>query len=470
MGFQVLGLGETDFALGLDFLLKLKAKAQFSFLSSNIVDSKTEKPIFEPYVVREVRGIKIGIFSVIDSSFVLPEGIKVLDSVATSQKMVQELSSKVDVIIALTHQGLAKDVELTQKVSGIDIMIGGHDKQHLDQPTQIKSTLILESGDQGKYVGVLNIFWKKGSHFNSEMETVVLDQAKLAQIDEKLSQLRAMTKDDLVARQEQELLRQKWDLEQKLELMKAKGNSYQHELVALDLEAFGDGDKRVFKAVQAFKKSLASIQKKGVAGPSLEPRVTQQGNRVEVATYKKCSVCHKEQYDVWKESKHASAVVPLYIRNQHLNPECIVCHSVGFHEPGGFKDLGYLESFLDKTLGKKHKGSMVELRDHPELDQKLRRQYVEAIEKAPFKKDFIGVQCENCHSPRGVKDALGQELPHQVETELPKKVVAQSCLKCHTPSQSPAFNFEKDLRILGQRPLGEKDAKAPFHCKVKVAP
>ncbi|MBI3019327.1 MAG: hypothetical protein HYY61_05500 [Deltaproteobacteria bacterium] len=295
------------------------------------------------------------------------------------------------------------------------------------------------------------------------METVVLDQAMLSQIDGKLDQLRTMPKDEWVDRQEEDLLRQKWDLEQKLELMKTKGNTYHHELIALDQETFGDGDKRVFKEVQAFKKSLAKIQKKEMAWPSLEPLVTAQGNRVEIATYKKCGDCHKAQYEVWKESKHASAVVPLYIRNQHLNPECIVCHSVGFHEPGGFKDLGYLESFLDKTLGTKNKGSMVELRDYPELDRKLRRQYVKAIEKASWKKDFIGVQCENCHSPRGIKDALGKDLPHQVEKELPKKVVAQTCLKCHTPSQSPEFNFEKDRRI-----LGEKDAKAPFHCKFKV--
>ena len=466
LGVHALGIGETDFALGLDFLLKLKSQANFSFLSANIVDPKTEKPIFESHWITEIRGVKIGIFSILDSSFVLPDGLKILDPLATAQKKVQELSSKVDVIIALTHlEGLAKNVELAQKVSGIDIMIGGHDKQHLDQPTQIKNTLILESGDQGKYVGLLNLFWKKGAHFSSEMETYVLDQANLSQIDTKLDQLRALPKDDLVARQEQELLKQKWDLEQKLELMKVRGNSYGHELIALDQETFGEGNPKIFEDVQMFKKSLAKLQKKEIAGPSLAPRVTPRGNRVEVATYKKCIACHKAQYEVWKESKHASAMVPLYIRNQHLNPQCIVCHSVGFHEPGGFKDMGYLDSFLEKTLGKKYKGSMVELRDHPKLDQKLRRQYVNAIEKAPWKKDFMGVQCENCHSPRGVKDALGKDLLHQVESELPKKMVAELCLKCHTPSQSPKFNFAKDLRILGQ-----KNAKAPFHCKLKDAP
>ncbi|MBI3019326.1 MAG: hypothetical protein HYY61_05495 [Deltaproteobacteria bacterium] len=161
LGCQAVGIGETDFALGLEFLLKLKSQARFSFLSANIVDAKTEKPLFDPYRIIRVHGIKTGIFSIIDSSFVLPEGIKILDPVATSNKMIQELSSKVDMIVALTHQGLAKDIELAQKVSGIDVILGGHDKQHLDQPTRVKSSLILESGDQGKYVGILNLFWKK---------------------------------------------------------------------------------------------------------------------------------------------------------------------------------------------------------------------------------------------------------------------------------------------------------------------
>ena len=485
---HAIGLGESDFALGLNFLLKLKSQAHFPFLSANIVDSKTEKPLFDPYLITQVNGIKVGIFSVIDSEFRLQEGIKILDPRETSKKMVQELSSKVDVMIALTHEGLAKDVESAQKILGIDVIIGGHDKQRLEQPTQIKSSLILESGDQGKYVGVLNLFWKKGAHFNSEMEAYPLISGQLSQIEAKLEQLRKqpsqskdnLAKDDLVTRQEQELLRQKWDLEQKLELIKAQGNTYYHELIALDEEISRDGDAHIFKEIQAFKKSLAEIQKKTQDSEPLPPKVTSQGNRVEVATYKKCMECHKAQYDVWKESKHASAIVPLYIRNQHLNPECIVCHSVGFREPGGFGDQTHpfeladgtkqsLEAFLEKTLGKKYKGSMMELRDHPKIDRKLRAQYVSAIEKASssllWKKNFIGVQCENCHSPRGVKDGLGKDLLHSVEKELPKKVVAQTCLQCHTSSQSPHFDFAKNRRI-----LGEKNAQAPFHCKLGVAP
>ena len=49
------------------------------------------------------------------------------------------------------------------------------------------------------------------------------------------------------------------------------------------------------------------------------------------------------------------------------------------------------------------------------------------------------------------------------ETGFPKKVVANSCLECHTAEQSPDFRFARDRHV-----QGEKDAHPPFQCKLGV--
>ena len=106
---------------------------------------------------------------------------------------------------------------------------------------------------------------------------------------------------------------------------------------------------------------------------------------------------------------------------------------------------------------------MIDLRKEKELDQWARAEYVNAMEKEKWRKDFMGVQCENCHSAKGLLNPKGQRIPHFTEQIFPKKVVAESCLKCHTSSQSPEFDMVKDPRV-----LGEEGAKPPFQCKLGV--
>jgi hypothetical protein len=56
----------------------------------------------------------------------------------------------------------------------------------------------------------------------------------------------------------------------------------------------------------------------------------------------KCKSCHEEAYKVWKNSKHSHAYQTLVDAKRpslrQYDPECIVCHTVGFGHQGGFKD------------------------------------------------------------------------------------------------------------------------------------
>lgn len=442
IGCDAIGIGETDFALGVDFLKRLEKKSNFLFLNANIVDS-SGKNVFTPYVIKKIKGIKIGIFSVLHSSYPLPEGLRALDIQETTRKLLPEISSKADFILALTHQGHDNDISFAEEFNEIDWVMGAHDGSALHEPQRIKNTLIFQASTEGKYVGRLDLSLKKGA-----------------------------------------------------------SSHYTHHLIALDEQTFGPGDPKVYQKVQAFKETIAKLYVKEEKATYFEAgQKTKAGNTVEYATYRKCMECHKAQYNVWKNSKHASAIIPLYVRNQHLNPECIVCHSVGFQKPGGFSNSAHpfhvsqqtkksLEEFLERLIRKekkalplhlqeaikkdkkiaqifkekKYKGSMIELREHPEFDKWIRSEYIKAIEKEKWRKDFMGVQCENCHSSKGLKNPQGQWIPHFTESNIfPKKVVVQTCLQCHNTHQSPHFDIAKDRRV-----MGEKDAKFPFHCKLGV--
>lgn len=60
-------------------------------------------------------------------------------------------------ILALTHIGSKQDVELAEKVPGIDLIIGGHDHKQIYPPMVINNTLIAQAGEYGQMLGRLDL-------------------------------------------------------------------------------------------------------------------------------------------------------------------------------------------------------------------------------------------------------------------------------------------------------------------------
>lgn len=108
-----------------------------------------------------------------------------------------------------------------------------------------------------------------------------------------------------------------------------------------------------------------------------------------------CSACHQTYEESWKKTRHATAFDSLVNAGKSNDPECIVCHSVGFGEKGGF--------FTLETT--------------PEL---------------------ANVQCEECH---------GLDREHVEDFSRPMRPVTEKvCLKCHTGENSPDFDFPVYLK------------------------
>jgi 2',3'-cyclic-nucleotide 2'-phosphodiesterase (5'-nucleotidase family) len=163
MGYDAIGIGDDDLSLGKEFLLELSGKAKFPFLSSNLLDEKSGKLLFQSYLVKEMKGLKIGIFSLLSpetfltSSDPRKKGIIVRDPIETAQEMIRELGPKTDILILLSHQGYSKDTELAQRVDGIQIIAGAHTGTSLNNPPVFKDTVILQNYPKGMYATRLDL-------------------------------------------------------------------------------------------------------------------------------------------------------------------------------------------------------------------------------------------------------------------------------------------------------------------------
>jgi 5'-nucleotidase len=160
------------------------------------LEDSFEKGLVKPYVVREIQGIRIGIFGILgkDAAEVSPfaRPMKFRDPIEASREMVKILreKEKVDWVICLSHGGLrenkslSEDDRLAKEVPGIDLIVGGHSHTKLKKPMLVNQTMIVQAGGHGEYVGVLDLGYEKGKMKLKGYQLVEIDDSIHA--DEKI--------------------------------------------------------------------------------------------------------------------------------------------------------------------------------------------------------------------------------------------------------------------------------------------
>jgi 5'-nucleotidase / UDP-sugar diphosphatase len=187
MGYDSTTFGNHEFDYGPEGLGKSIGVAAKSgripaILSSNTDFSKDDVTLADlsrlsksgtisSHQVIERGGIRFGIFGVLgkEAIFYTNGGaVKFPDAIESAKEMVKVLrdSEKVDVVIALSHGGVAKgkdgqfsigdDVHLAEEVPGIDIVIGGHSHTELHKPIIVDGrTPVVQTGKEGRNLGEL---------------------------------------------------------------------------------------------------------------------------------------------------------------------------------------------------------------------------------------------------------------------------------------------------------------------------
>ena len=71
-----------------------------------------------------------------------------------------------DAVILLSHNGMDVDLELARRVSGIDVILGGHTHDGMPAPSLVKNnggqTLVCNVGSNGKFIGVMDLDIRNG--------------------------------------------------------------------------------------------------------------------------------------------------------------------------------------------------------------------------------------------------------------------------------------------------------------------
>jgi 5'-nucleotidase/UDP-sugar diphosphatase len=117
VGITAINVGEGDLLAGVKFLQRGIGQ-RLPFISANLIDPARKKPIFTPFVIQKVSGVRIAFFGLVNPSIASAikqgkaEEVIVADPVETARQVVRGLTGKADLIILLSDLGVDEDTRI----------------------------------------------------------------------------------------------------------------------------------------------------------------------------------------------------------------------------------------------------------------------------------------------------------------------------------------------------------------------
>jgi 2',3'-cyclic-nucleotide 2'-phosphodiesterase (5'-nucleotidase family) len=162
----VMGNHELDF--GQDHLRDLLRQARFPVLAANLRTEGEPFPVRESVVLHPAGGPRVAVLGLVTEELTTTThprnavGIRVEDPVVTARRLVPALDGGADLVVVLSHLGIATDRELAREVPGVDLVVGGHNHHRYERPVMESGVPIVQAGDRGTHLGRLDLDVREG--------------------------------------------------------------------------------------------------------------------------------------------------------------------------------------------------------------------------------------------------------------------------------------------------------------------
>jgi len=378
MKYKAWNLGVEELKLGPDALFGLYSEwsadeGYVPFVSGNVtIFGSRDIGMPKEYVLSDVGGVRFGITSVLGKTDPHPDnGVNRMQEFAAIDPNVLKIDEPAAVLPGIVRKmrsegaqilillAHAGEEESKGLAAGFDIVVTASGPEDpIRKEQKVGNTRYVEPGMKGKHAPCIAIYNRGGRPVVGAFELVELDRDRFKNAPEMTQLMR--------------------DYQKRIELERPD-SSY---------ETFADPEHR----------DLAFV---GV---------------------EQCKECHKGEYEVWKNSRHAFATTSLshgradepkeYVVDRKFDPECIACHATGWH---------------------------------PQRAERFKTGFVD-LAKTPH---LAGQQCENCHGPGSahVKAETAFAKDKKMTPELQQwrdaLMNTRDCEDCHDHDNSPHFDFDK---------------------------
>ena len=189
---RVKEIAEKDFAGHIDIV------------AQNIKTQDFGDPVFKPYVMRIVNGVKVAVIGqafpytpIAHPRYMMPDWTFGIQDDNMQKTVDAARAEGALVVVVLSHNGMDVDLKMASRVRGVDAILGGHTHDGVPAPTIVGNaggkTLVTNAGSNGKFVGVLDFDVRDGrvSDFRYRLLPVF---ANLLPVDAEMDALIARTR------------------------------------------------------------------------------------------------------------------------------------------------------------------------------------------------------------------------------------------------------------------------------------
>lgn len=335
IGYDAVNLGSKEVELDLETLKSALKDGRLPFVSANVLEKESRKPLVEPYRIVSRGGLKIGITGVTHAETLdVGPGVEVRPPQEALAEIVPELKRRCDYLIVLAWTDEDGLREIADRFHEVDCILGGDVPQSSSSVQQINRASVFSVTDKGKVLGEIDL--------------------------------------------------------------KREGNAYQvesaqgHKIIGDRIPPDGD----MIALISRYKEELRTRRYELASAEGMERIPAQESTADEFVGDGRCRSCHSQAHAVLLASKHYHAYETLVAKKSEYDPECLSCHTVGYGLHSGFVDFAKTTHLANVQCeschgrGKEHAAQMTAAAGKPALLQAAHRSTLKPVTPA---------SCVRCH-------------------------------------------------------------------------
>ena len=163
--------GHWEFTYGaarVQEVIKKDFAGRIEFIAQNVRTTDFGDPVFRSHVIREVNGVSVAIIGqafpytpIANPRHFVPEWTFGIQEESLQNVVDESRANGAQAVVLLSHNGMDVDVKLASRVTGIDLILGGHTHDAVPEPVSVANrngaTLVTNAGSNGKFLAVADL-------------------------------------------------------------------------------------------------------------------------------------------------------------------------------------------------------------------------------------------------------------------------------------------------------------------------
>lgn len=174
VGFHASAIGNHEFDDRVEGFVRQARRSAFRYLCANVEPADSIHVV--PYQVFDVEGIRVGILGLTqlgihgipDTHPLNVEGLRFASAEKAIERYGEELRSRSDITILLSHGGYEHDVALAERFPEFDVIIGGHTHTRIEGTERHNGVLITQTEDKLRHATLIRLVVEAGKVVGKE--------------------------------------------------------------------------------------------------------------------------------------------------------------------------------------------------------------------------------------------------------------------------------------------------------------